>query len=130
VSERLRRSDRVLLSRDFQRVSRQGIRVSSRDFVMLVAPGWRSGASRAGEGPAPRLGVTASRKVGGAVVRNRVKRSIREWFRRSRARFEGDVDIVVIARPGAACLDCGSLRAELSGLAEKAAARGRGPAGG
>ena len=45
-----------------------------------------------------RLGVTVSRKVGNAVVRNSVKRRIREWFRGSRAEFCTPVDLVVIAR--------------------------------
>ena len=124
MSERLRRSDRILLSRDFQRVSRQGTRAASRDFVMLVAPGRCSGA---GEQPQRRLGVTASRKVGGAVVRNRVKRGIREWFRRSRAKFEGDVDVVVIARPGAAHLDSEALQAGLCALRQHLVSHDAGP---
>jgi ribonuclease P protein component len=48
-----------------------------------------------------RLGITVSRKVGNAVVRNRIKRGIREWFRRCRDEMAGDIDLVVIARPAA-----------------------------
>jgi ribonuclease P protein component len=52
--------------------------------------------------PVRRLGVTASRRVGGAVVRNRMKRAVREWFRWSRHRMDGDLEVVVIVRSGAA----------------------------
>jgi ribonuclease P protein component len=63
-----------------------------------------------------RLGITASRKVGNAVVRNRIKRGIREWFRSSRASFEGDFDVVVIARRGASQLRGDELGSGLSAL--------------
>jgi len=105
----------VRRSRDFQRISRQGARVRSRDFVVLaaVAPGGR----------ARRLGVTVSRKVGGAVVRNRVKRRIREWFRADRKGIPEGIDIVVIARPGAAELSGDETREQLAGLRERLAER-------
>lgn len=63
-----------------------------------------------------RLGVTVSRRVGNAVVRNRVKRRIREWFRQfGRERMVGS-DVVVIARQGAAHLDGATTFAELDEL--------------
>jgi ribonuclease P protein component len=49
-----------------------------------------------------RLGITVSRRVGNAVVRNRIKRRVREWFRREKDQFQTGVDLVVIARAGAA----------------------------
>ena len=113
---RFRRSDRLLLPRDFQRVARQGTRIASGDFVVLVAPARRGAGAR---GDIRRLGVTASRKVGPAVQRNRLKRGIREWFRHSRGKFEENVDIVVIARPGAGELDRKQLRAQLAELLSK-----------
>ena len=48
-----------------------------------------------------RIGITVSRRVGGAVVRNRIKRRIREWFRRSRSSIPQHLDLLVIARGGA-----------------------------
>ncbi len=89
---------------------RDGVRRSSRHFVMLVAP-----AGALAPAGTPRLGVTVSRKVGNAVTRNRVKRGIREWFRSRSSALEGDV--VVIARRGAGQLTSDEARRELSGLA-------------
>ena len=108
---RFRRSDRVRRSVDYRRISRTGTRHGSREFVILLAPLRRFGE----EPPASsrRLGLTVSRKVGNAVARTRVKRRVREWFRAERATLPEDVDMVVIARPGAAALDTAGLRASL-----------------
>lgn len=48
-----------------------------------------------------RIGITVSRKVGNAVVRNRIKRRVREWYRWNRDDLGRGLDIVVIARPAA-----------------------------
>lgn len=49
----------------------------------------------------PRLGVSVSRKVGGAVERNLVKRLLRESFTTEAARLPTGQDVVVVARPAA-----------------------------
>lgn len=46
-----------------------------------------------------RLGLSVSRKVGGAVVRNRVKRLLREAFRAVQADLPKGLDLVIVARP-------------------------------
>jgi ribonuclease P protein component len=49
--------------------------------------------------PHPRLGISASRRLGGAVVRNRWKRLVRVAFRLSRPRLPEGIDLIVIPRP-------------------------------
>lgn len=66
----------------------------------------------------PKLGLTVSRRIGGAVVRNRLKRRVRECFRlRLRAMLPAGVAIVVIARQGAGELTSAALAAELEAAA-------------
>ncbi len=87
------RRGRLSRSADFDRVMRNGRSHAGREFVLYVFP-------RGGQEPA-RLGLSVSRKVGGAVERNRVKRLLREAFTQESARFPTGADAVVIARPGA-----------------------------
>lgn len=74
-----------------------------------------------GEAPS-RLGLAVSRKVGKAVVRNRVRRRLKEIFRLHQAQFPGGGwDLVIVPRPVAAERDYATLRAELLRAVEKAA---------
>jgi ribonuclease P protein component len=86
------RSGRVRLSRsaDFDRVFRQGRSHAGRELVLYVFP--------RGEADEPRLGLSVSRKVGGAVQRNRVKRLLREAFALEGGRLPAGTDAVVVAR--------------------------------
>ena len=97
---RFRRADRILRSQDFQRVVKSGKRLVFGGFVVVVTPRADVEAGRFEE-PSRRLGVTVSKRVGSAVIRNRVKRCIREWFRHSREGLPQRSDIVVIARRSA-----------------------------
>ncbi|MEZ4321313.1 MAG: ribonuclease P protein component [Myxococcota bacterium] len=92
------RSLRLRKRRDFTRVQRSGGKVVSNDLVVVH----RARGERSVEGP--RFGLTVSKKVGNAVVRNRTKRRLREAIRRVYARDDGlsGTDVVFIARPSAA----------------------------
>ena len=117
---RFRRSDRLLDSRDYRRILRRGRRHAHRDIVVITTPvrvkTSQSSQLRDLDRSGSRLGITASRKVGGAVVRNRFKRRIRAWFRARRSDFPADLDLVVIARRSGAVLSLSELDLRLSKL--------------
>ncbi len=86
---------RLTRSADFQRVYRQGKSVAGRHAVLYY---FERNEESGDDGP--RLGVSVSKKVGGAVVRNQVKRVLKEVFRECRERIAAEYDYVIIARHG------------------------------
>jgi ribonuclease P protein component len=90
MSERLTPPERIRKKGDFATLYRDGSRFRGRYFTLVFLRN-RLGYSR--------LAVVASRKVGRAVVRNRVKRRFRELFRRNKTLLGEPLDLVVIARP-------------------------------
>ena len=89
----VRRGKRGRLSRsaEFERVYRQGRSHANRFLVLYAFP--------RGVDDEPRLGLSVSRKVGGAVERNRVKRLLREAFAARAEALPPGHDVVVVARP-------------------------------
>ena len=67
-----------------------------------------------------RFGISTGRRVGGAVVRNRVRRRIRESLRALAPRFIGGWDVLIVARPESATAS----RAELAGTLERLLRKG------
>lgn len=94
---------RLSRSAEFERVYRQGRSTANRHLVLYSFPNASSDR--------PRLGLSVSRKVGGAVERNLVKRLLREAFAQAEPSLRPGVDVVVVAREPAAAL------AEREGLA-------------
>jgi ribonuclease P protein component len=84
---------RLSRSAEFERVYRQGRSAANRHLVLYAFPN----AAASG----PRLGLSVSRKVGGAVERNRVKRLLREAFASAESALEPGQDVVLVARPAA-----------------------------
>lgn len=107
-SERLFRRHRLRERRDYLRCYRNGRR-RTRPLLMLY--------SLPNELGHPRLGITASRKVGPAVARNLAKRRVREIFRRFPGRPTlGGVDLVVHLQPAAGSASFAELNAQLGEL--------------
>ena len=108
---------RLTRSADFDRVYRQGRSHGNRYLVLYAFP-------RAEDGE-PRLGVSVSRKVGGAVDRNKVKRLLREAFDACSEALPEGQDVVVVARPDARELaereGLDGIRGALEELVDKAA---------
>jgi len=86
---------RLTRSADFQRVYRQGKSVAGRHAVLYY---FERVAENGDEGP--RMGVSVSKKVGGAVMRNQIKRVLKEVFRDLRDSTAPNYDYVIIARHG------------------------------
>jgi len=95
---------RLSRSAEFDRVYRQGRSKANRYLVLYAFPRDADDVSRETE-DGPRLGVSVSRKVGGAVDRTRVKRVLREAFWAEADRLTPGSDYVVVARPEARELD-------------------------
>ncbi len=101
--------ERLLKRHEFLRLSSRGRKIHTPHFIVL----------RGEEiGPFTRVGITASRKTGNAVARNRCKRMIREFYRRNKDLFIS-ADYNIIAKTGAAQLEYLSLIRELADAVQR-----------
>ncbi|MBI1919988.1 MAG: ribonuclease P protein component [Geobacter sp.] len=89
------KAERIVHRREYEELGKHGTKLHTKNFIII----W----SVSGEGMA-KIGITASKKVGSAVQRNRVKRLIREYYRLHKDKFAGAF-FNIIARKGAAMLD-------------------------
>ncbi|NRA01387.1 MAG: ribonuclease P protein component [Myxococcales bacterium] len=83
----------MLRRADFLVTTGEGRRVDGAHFLVFIRD--------RNDGRGARLGITVTRKVGNAVIRNRIKRLVREWFRSREAQL-GSRDLVMIAHRGVA----------------------------
>jgi ribonuclease P protein component len=103
---------RLKLSREFERVRKEGHAV--RGGLLVLGVLHVEGEKRF------RVGLITSRRVGGAVARNRVRRRLREIVRRNQQALKSGMWFVVIARRSAAETDSAALEAEWLRLAQRA----------
>ena len=101
------RNLRLRSNKDFQRVWQRPRKFSGRYFMLIISPNHLTH---------PRLGLGISKKkVSTAVARNRIKRVIRESFRKQWQHFDG-IDIVVLAKTGAAEIESKTIREQIEEL--------------
>lgn len=98
------KSVRLLERREFLFLQQKGRKRHSQHFLVATAPA---------QGERSRFGVTTSRRFGNAVVRNRMKRLLREFFRTHQSLITPACDIVVIPRAGAEQLTLAQITEEL-----------------
>ncbi len=116
--ETLLAADRIKTRAQFRAIQSSGRKFHAPHFVFAVVQ-----RDEPLDGPA-RLGITVTRKVANAVGRNRIKRVMREVFRRNRELFPLRCDVVAIAKQGADSLAYRDVLDEVRGLAAGLARRG------
>jgi ribonuclease P protein component len=98
------KGERLLNRGDFVNANREGKRYHTANFAIALRKN-RPGVSR--------LGITASKKTGNAVTRNRIKRLIREFYRLHKPDLPKGCDIVIAAKKGGGDLNLRKVREEL-----------------
>jgi ribonuclease P protein component len=120
VAETLSRDDRLRKRREFEECYASGVRASGRLIQVFLSTG------EAPAGGSCRLGISVPRRVGNSVVRNLVRRRLREIFRRERAALPPSARALVIhARPPCAPASFTDLRADYLDVVARAAQRRR-----
>lgn len=114
MAERFRPAQRIRRRQEFKRAYDRGARIHGRFLTLFLLPNSLD---------VTRLGIVATRKLGGAVRRNRAKRLIREVFRRQPLR--AGLDVVAIARPEMLDAPISSLEEDFRSVIRRYAARAR-----
>jgi len=102
----LNKNDKITKRTDYLRIGSEGARLRTKNFIVLYSEN-SSGHCR--------FGVTATKKIGNAVKRNRIKRLLREFFRLNRNCFRASTDFIFIAGKGSVYLGYTDIRDELLG---------------
>lgn len=115
---------RLKQRRDFLRVQQSGHKHHVRNFLVFVAPRPEDAklelATEVAADKPTRLGITVTRKIGNAVARNRIKRLVREVFRRNRSRLPEGLDLVWVAKQQAAQVEYADVVADFEALIGRA----------
>ena len=114
VQVKFRRAEHIRRRAEFQRIYDRGVKIHSRYSTVFILP------NECGVG---RLGIAATRKLGGAVQRNRAKRLIREVFRRNK--IANGYDVVVIPKRDLLDASLSTLETDYRALLERRLRHGR-----
>jgi len=87
------KKDRIVIRSDFERIKNFGLKAQDRHLFAVFTPS---------ETGSTRIGITVTKRVGNSVVRNKIKRFVREFYRLNRQLVKGTWDINFIARHSAA----------------------------
>ena len=101
----LKKEERITRRSEFLKIFQHGIRYNTENFLIIIFPGNNK--------PIRRFGITVSKKVGGAVKRNRVKRLVKEFFRLHKDQLPESSDILFIAKSSSAYLKYSALSKEM-----------------
>lgn len=115
----MHRSHRLRKNEHFQAVFQRGTSAANKQFVLYSARQEGQAAFRAG--------ISVSKKIGNAVIRNRVKRLIREAVARLEDVIPKGVDLVIIARPGVESMSLETIEQSLLHVMKRAKVIKQGP---
>ncbi len=110
--QQIRPDERIRRRADFEQIYKRGVRVHGRFSTLFLLPNGR---------PSGRLGIAATKKLGGAVRRNRAKRLIREVFRRNK--LAPGYDLVVVPKRELLDATLEALEAEYGSLVQRSLRR-------
>ena len=114
------KKDRILKRYEFLEFYSLGKALHSPGFILVYKRGvYKPGVYNRGQAGGSRIGITVSKKVGHAVVRNRIKRRVREYYRLHRMAVPETWDFHVIAKKPASPLSFRQTVAMLAGLFDK-----------
>jgi ribonuclease P protein component len=108
--EGLRKEERLRREADFEIIAQEGVKRHTKNFLIIA---------RKNDQGFCRVGAVASKKVGKAVERNRVKRLVREFFRRNKNNLSPSTDYVIVGKKGAQDLQYANVASELSALLKR-----------
>lgn len=123
-SQAFPKTARLLKHADFERVYKTGERMFAKDLTLFFT---RDNAEAAQKGSPVRVGLTVGRALGGAVLRNRIKRRVREAIRKNLHEISLPMDVVVNPKKSAAAVEFGDLEKQVRQSFIAIARREKGP---